>query len=199
MPDSVSIIGRCAFYHCNALKSIIISNSVKIVSDSAFMECNGLTDLTILSSGTYFNLKAFLSCKNLKTITCLGITPPEFGAQSFDYLDALTAIYVPTNAVAAYKASRWGAQFYSIIFATPTNELTSINSGVKVYSAHSEIIIEGTAARETVTLYSIKGKQLKTIVPTGERLNIPVDKQGIYLVKIGGKTYKVVVAPSPSR
>jgi phage tail sheath gpL-like len=83
--------------------------------------------------------------------------------------------------------------YYILFKANPTDDVTSLTSGVKVYSARSEIIIEGAAPRETVTLYSITGKQLKTVVSTGERLNIPVDKQGIYLVKIGGKTYKVVV------
>jgi len=193
IPNTVTIIGRCTFYHCHALKSIIIPNSVKIVSDSALMECNGLTDLTIVSSDTYFNKKAFFWCKNLKTITCLGSTPPQFGDQSFDYLDALTTVYVPAASLAAYKASKWGTLFYIKIKANPTDDLTGITSSVKVYSAGSAIQVEGTALGETVTLYSITGKQLKIIVSNGEKLNIPVDKQGIYLVKIGGKTYKVVV------
>jgi len=192
-PNSVNIIGRCAFRSCNGLKNVIISNSIKTISDSAFMECNGLTDLTIGNTVSYIGTKTFFSCKKIKTITCLGITPPEFGDQSFDYLDALTTVYVPASSVAAYKASKWGTMFYSRIKANPTDDVTSITSGVKVYSTRSEIIVEGTAAREIVTLYSISGKQLKTVVSTGEKLNIPVDKQGIYLVKVGGKTYKVVV------
>ena len=86
--------------------------------------------------------------------------------------------------------------FYILFKANPTVDVTSLTSGIKVYASRSEILVEGTAARETITLYSITGKQLETVVSSGERLNLPVDKQGIYLVKTGGKTYKVVT-PSP--
>ena len=191
--DSITYIGTESFLACDGLKSLIIPNTVKFISDSAFSRCNGLTDLTIMSSDTYFDHKAFFYCKYIKTITCLGIIPPVFGDESFSYLNSLTTVYVPAASVAAYKASKWGTLFFSRIKANPTDDITGITSGVKVYASRSEIIVEGTAPKEIITLYSIMGKQLKIVVSSGERLNIPVDKQGIYLVKIGGKTYKVVV------
>jgi len=197
--NSVTYIGKYAFAGCKGLTNVIIPNSVTSIGGSAFFPFGlmGLTDLTIGNSVTDIGGQAFVSCKKLKTITCLSTIPPAFGDSTFDYLDALTTVYVPAASVAAYKASKWGTLFYSKIKANPTDDVTSITSGIKVYSARSEIIVEGTAPRETVTLYSITGKQLKIVVSTGERLTIPVDKQGIYLVKTGGKTYKVVVAPSP--
>ena len=213
-PPSVTTIGNDAFSGCTAFKSFIIPNTIKTIGGSVFYDCNGLTSLTIPNSVTYLgtlnvlsNLKditignavsrmgVITGCKKLETITFLGITPPEFSDIGFFELPRLYAIYVPEYSVAAYRASKIAELYYRIIqfkydYST---DITSINSGVKVYSARSEIIVEGTAAREIITIYSITGKQLKTVVSSGERLNIPVDKQGIYLVKIGGKTYKVVV------
>ena len=193
IPNFVTYIGKEAFLSCHALTSINIPNSVTRIGTSAFSGLKGLANVTIGNSVSIINGQAFYSCKKIKTINCLSIIPPEFGDSTFNYLESLTAIYVPAASVAAYKASKWGTLFFRQIQANPTDDITSINSGLKVYSSRSEIIVEGTAARETVTLYSITGKQLQTIVSTGERLNIPVDKQGIYLVKTGGKTYKVVV------
>jgi len=193
IPNNVTNIGKNAFTGCNGLTSIIIPNSVNYIGQYAFYVCGGLTDITIGNSVSYIDSYAFQSCSKLKTITCLGITPPVFGDESFSYLDALTTVYVPAASLAAYQASKWGAMFFRLIQASPTNDIPSITSRVKVYSARSSIIVEGTALQETVTLYSITGKHLKTNVSTGERLNMPVDKQGIYLVKTGGKTYKVVV------
>ena len=212
-PPSITTIGYDAFNGCTAFKSFIIPNTITSLSN-AFYGCSGITSLTIPNSVTYFgglnglnNLKDITIgnavshmglitwCSKLETMTFLGITPPEILSNRFFGLTNLYAIYVPEYSVAAYRATNLAEFFYRIIqfkydYST---DITSINSGVKVYSARSEIIVEGTAPRETVTLYSITGKQLKTIVSSGERLNIPVDKQGIYLVKTGGKTYKVVV------
>jgi len=194
--NSVTYIGKYTFTGCNGLKSVIIPNSVTTIAGSAFCQqfgIMGLTDLTIGNSVRDIGGAAFNLCKKLKTITCLSTIPPAFGDSTFDYLDALTTVYVPAASVAAYKASKWGTLFFSRIKANPTDDIASLTSSLKVYASRSAVQVEGTAPRETITLYNITGKQLKTVVSTGEKLNIPVDKHGIYLVKIGGKTYKVVV------
>jgi len=213
-PPSVTTIGNSVFEDCTALKSINIPNTITSLGN-AFYGCNGLISLTIPNSVTYFGglsglsrlkdvtignavsrMGVIIDCTKLETITFLGITPPEFSSNRFFYLSSLYAIYVPEYSVEAYRASKIADIFYRIIqkFKDDYNtDITGIASDVKVYSARSEIIVEGMAPRETVTLYSISGKQLKTVVSKGEKLNIPVDKQGIYLVKTGGKTYKVVV------
>jgi len=193
LPNNLTSIGNYAFYRCPNLTEIIIPNTVTTIGKYAFSESNGLTSITIGNSVTYMDTKALYWCKNLKTITCLSITPPQLGDESIGWLDALEAIYVPAASVAAYKASKWGTLFFRKIYEYVPNGLTGIYSDVKAYATRSEIRVEGTSAGETVTLYSITGKQLKTIVSTGEKLNIPVDKQGIYLVKTEGKTYKVVI------
>jgi len=194
--NSVTNIGKLVFSRCTALKSISFPNSVTTIGGSAFYEkyvFMELTDITLGNSVGDIGGAAFYLCKKLKTITCLSTIPPAFGDSTFDFFDALTTIYVPAASVAAYKASKWGTLFYSRIKANPTDDITGITSGIKVYATSSEIIVESTTPGETVTLYSITSKQLKTIVPTGEKINIPIDKHGIYLVKTGGKTYKVVV------
>jgi len=198
IPNSVTYIGKYAFTGCSGLKSIIIPNAVTSIGSGAFTDLTGLTDLTIGNSVSEIAGYNFIYCKKIKTINCLSIIPPIFGDTAFYYLESLSALYVPPTSVAAYKASKWGTLFFRFIYASPTDDITSIASGVKVYSAGSEIIVEGTASREIITLYSITGKLIQSIVSTGEKLNIPVDKQGIYVVKTGGKTYKVA-APSPSR
>jgi len=193
LPNSIKTIGGGAFAGCNGFASLTIPNSVISIGSSAFSSLSGLKDLTIGNSVSFMGDKAIYECTKLETITFLGITPPEFETNRFFYLSSLENIYVPAASVAAYKASKIADLFYSKIKANPTDDLTGITSGVKVYASRSAVQVEGTAPRETITLYSITGKQLKTVVSTGEKLNIPVDKHGIYLVKIGGKTYKVVV------
>lgn len=78
-----------------------------------------------------------------------------------------------------------------VSIATGAPEL--INNRVKVYSTNTEIIVDGTSEGETVTLYTVKGKQMQTVISKGEKLNLSVDRNTIYLVKTGEKTFKVII------
>ncbi len=78
-----------------------------------------------------------------------------------------------------------------VSIATGAPEL--INNRIKVYSTNSEIIIEGTSEGETVTLYTVNGKQIQTVISKGERLSLPVDRDVIYLVKTVEKVFKVIL------
>lgn len=81
----------------------------------------------------------------------------------------------------------------SFVADTQTGAPQLINSRVKVYCANSEIIVDGTSEGESVTLYTINGKQIQTIMSKGERLNLSVDRDAVYLVKTGEKIFKVIL------
>ncbi|NDP22271.1 MAG: leucine-rich repeat domain-containing protein [Paludibacter sp.] len=77
--------------------------------------------------------------------------------------------------------------------STITGAPELINNRLKVYSVNSEIIVEGTSEGETVTLYTVNGKQIQTFISNGEKLNITADRDAVYLVKTGAKTFKVIL------
>lgn len=79
--------------------------------------------------------------------------------------------------------------FVSIITGAP--EL--INNRVKVYSTDHEIIVEGSAEGETISLYSLSGKHIRSFVSKGEKINIRLDSNAVYLLKTGAKTFKVIL------
>ena len=62
-------IGNSAFYNCNGLTSIIISNSVINIDDYAFYGCSGLSSITIPDSVTNIGKYAFSGCSGLTSIT----------------------------------------------------------------------------------------------------------------------------------
>jgi hypothetical protein len=76
---------------------------------------------------------------------------------------------------------------------TITNAPELVNSNVKVYSNQSEIIIEGTSEGERVELYSINGKKVQNVNSQGLRIVLPAQKDAVYLVKTGLKTFKVIL------
>jgi len=68
IPNSVTSIGKYAFYNNNSLTSIIIPNSVTSIVNNAFFGCSSLTSITIPSSVTSIGNNTFGNCKQLESI-----------------------------------------------------------------------------------------------------------------------------------
>ena len=67
--DSISSIGRDAFYGCTQLRSIKIPSGITEIDSYTFEGCTSLTSVEIPSSVTRINSEAFYGCSSLATIT----------------------------------------------------------------------------------------------------------------------------------
>ena len=115
IPDSVTRIGYDAFCGCKNLTSfygkfVSADNRCVIVDGElcAFAP-SGLTEYTIPDSVTSIGGFAFNGCKNLKSVYCKATTPPAGGygmfAENPGGHKKGHKIYVPRNAVEAYKSA----------------------------------------------------------------------------------------------
>ena len=88
IPNSVTSIGKYAFYRCSGLTSITIGNNVTNIGYAAFWECTGLT-----------------------SVTCHAQNVPTTGTNVFYNVPQSSAtLYVPAESVDAYKsASQWSS------------------------------------------------------------------------------------------
>jgi len=66
-------------------------------------------------------------------------------------------------------------------------------SDVKVYTNNSNIIVDGISDDETVNVFTMNGSRICSLKSQGELIQIPVRPNAVYLVRTGGKTYKVIL------
>ena len=123
IPNSVTSIGRHAFFYCSTLTSITIPNSVTSIGSSAFEDCSALTTITIPNSVTSIGDYVFWGCSSLTSIT-LPNSVTSIGGGAFYDCSSLTSITLPNSVTsigewAFYKCS-------SLTSITLPNSVTSI-------------------------------------------------------------------------
>ena len=67
-------VSKKAFYFCDALKSVTLTNDVKTIGEEAFRQCTSLESIEIPSSVTELGTCAFKNCFALKTAVIKGGT-----------------------------------------------------------------------------------------------------------------------------
>ncbi len=116
IPNSVTTIGRYAFYDCDSLTSVTIPDSVTTIGEYAFYYCSSLTSVTIPDSVTTIGDYAFDGCHSLTSVYCKAVTPPTTDGPMLFYNNASDRkIYVPAESVEAYKSATYWRHYADAI------------------------------------------------------------------------------------
>ena len=108
---SVTSIGKQAFYECGGITSVTIPDGVTVIGHKAFRECRALTSVTIPDGVTYIGEQAFYLCFGITEMTVLATVPPTMVTNAFTGVSQSIPVYVPLEALDAYKAADGWKEF----------------------------------------------------------------------------------------
>jgi BspA type Leucine rich repeat region (6 copies) len=197
-PAGLNSIGSDAFFNCSRITNVVVTEGITSLGDLVFEGCNGITSLTLPSSLTTLGSQTFLNCTSLQSITALNSMPPTVGSGCFDNTPSITDVIVPSDdAVTAYKADALGWYSYFPGGVIKKNTATAVskldNSKLKVFALGSSIQVDGSEFGERVKVYGVNGELLESVDSKGDRLALPLVIKGVYIVKVGTKSYKVIL------
>lgn len=96
--------GGGAFYACVQLARVELTD-IKEIGSFTFNGCAALSLAIIGNTVTKIDSSVFLNCLNLARLVVKAVTPPTLASDTLRGCSKLTAIYVPDEAVEAYKAA----------------------------------------------------------------------------------------------
>jgi hypothetical protein len=121
-------IGSWAFYNCHRLQNLTIPEGVTEVGDAAFYGCTYLEDMVLPSTIQEIGDNGFALCAKLQNIHVEATTPPTIQAKTFFDVNRQIPVYVPDNAVEAYKADPYWQEFNIIGKSNAPSAVDNISS-----------------------------------------------------------------------
>ena len=204
LPAGVTSIGDGAFNYCGSLSSIDLPEGVTSIGDGAFENCSGLTAVTLPVGVTTIGNNAFGYCNALRSVTNLNPVPqrvmdfsPIESPVTFEGVDvSRITLYVPAGSIESYRAACVWKDFGAITAHVPSaNEMPAEDDRLGIYPnpVAGSFRIHGITAPAQVVITDLGGRTVWMQTVAGDE---PVAatrlSQGIYLVRINGKTLKMI-------
>lgn len=125
LSNQVATIGSNAFGGCNNLAIVFLSNSLETISDGAFRDCGSITSLTIPDSVSIIGKLAFYNCYKLDSLVIpYGVT--RVGDKTFMNCSSLTSISIPESVTSIGISAFENCQ--SLTSVVIPNSVTSIGT-----------------------------------------------------------------------
>lgn len=195
IPDGVSLIFSQAFAG-SQLRELVLPAELEKIEDGLVAGCEKLTTITLGEALTDVGNRAFYNCTALESIICKGSTPSEFDGwegltDPFLNVDkSKVTVYCPDGAVADYKSSEWGDFFANIKGISEFSGIASVGAEGIAISGGPNISVQSPVA-VAVAVIDMAGRTV--FAATGENVVIDNLAAGLYIVRAGTATAKIVV------
>lgn len=168
------------------ISSIEIPNSVTTIGYEAF-QWTSIKTVTIPPSVESIGSDAFV-CETMTQVKSTGTVPPSIQDDTFAtdcYING--TLFVPKGTLSAYKATRWN-NFLNIQEVDFGSVDSVEEDAVSVSAKDGSIVVSGTD-NAMAEVYNLSGQ----LVYSGTETVINVPSKGIYIVRVSGQTFKVIL------
>ena len=192
--DQETEISENEFYGCTGLTTVELGDGIESIGNYAFSGCSALDSFSFGHSVTTIGEEAFSDCTAMTRLQSRAEVPPLCGNQALDDINKWTCeLFVPTKSLDAYKAADQWKEFFFITgedYDKPgsVEDAVSENGGVSVATYRDCIEIIG-ADNAVITVYNTNGQ----LVYSGTDTTIGGLARGVYIVQVGGQTFKVAL------
>ena len=183
IPGNVTSIGYRAFRNCTELEKVTIGGDVSPISDKMFPQYAVRADGDAPNAVMNIGDEAFAFCPAISEMTILFTVPPTVGKDAFLKVRRDIPVYVPAEALEAYKAADGWKEF---------SNLKAIGStALQTPSIPESISIQGGMLHNPqqlpVIIYDLTGR----LVYSGNATTVELPA-GIYVVSCNGASRKAV-------
>ena len=192
IPNTVKEIESYAFMGCKSLKSVIIPPLVKSLEKYTFLECSSLESVIIPEALTSIDEGAFSDCTSLKEIQMKNPVPFECDAGFGKEVLSNAILYIPIGSAEAYRQIVPWKNFNYIEetdFSGIEETVCNGDNGIHFSYSNGILNIIGLNDPINISIYDIKGN----VVYTGTCHIVNNLDRGIYFIKTGNKTIKIVL------
>ena len=192
--DQETEISENEFYGCTGLTTVELGDGIENIGNYAFSGCSALDSFSFGHSVTAIGEEAFSDCTAMTRLQSRAEMPPVCGNQALDDINKWTCeLFVPAKSLDAYKAAEQWKEFFFITgedYDKPgsVEDAVSENGGVSVATYRDSIEIIG-ADDAVITVCNTNGQ----LVYSGTETVINVPSKGIYIVRVSGQTFKVIL------
>ena len=179
-------IGNWAFYNCHQLQHLVIPEGVTEIGDAAFYGCTYLEDLELPSTVTRIGDNCFALCSKLKQIRVRAAVPPEIEAKMFFDVNREIPVYVPEDCLDDYREDPYWREFNLIGEEHGGTVGTDRAEISELYRMEDGRIV--LTEEMPVSVYAATG----ALVYSGTTTEVALPAPGVYILRIGGETVKVV-------
>jgi len=194
VPSGVRCIGPSAFDGCSALTEVLMPATLVELGDYAFEYCSGLTAARIPSSVSKFGIGVYYSCPKLMDLVVERSEPPVVDYYFLEGIDKTSCkLTVPTNVATLYQKAPYWKEFANILEADiGTNIRLTRKQTIKTFIRQNELTVTGLLPGKNLEVIMLDGRCLCRKTQSGETLLIQLPGKGIYIIKTGNQSTKIV-------
>lgn len=183
--DSYTGIVDTTLFRSSFVSKTFLENTLPI---AAFRNKANLSFVALPISLVGIQDNAFSGCTSLKTLVVNNVTPIDLSLDPFQAVDKLNcSLCIPTGSEATYRsASVWQA------FYTTTNISNKTESELSIVVKDGKLSASNLPVGATLAIYNLQGIKLYSASVTSSIQDINLPTRGMYVVKVGNESVKVV-------